>query len=73
MELYTGTFNWYQEIETVYRYARSEGHAKTLMTRHLAKKKGVLPSVTAGYFNGKNDNFKIERGVRNENRRSRIS
>jgi len=58
MELYTGTFNYYGEIETVYRYAKSKAQAKVLMTRHIAEKKGILPSVTAGYFKG--DNFKIE-------------
>lgn len=58
--LYTGTFNWHGEIETVYLYAKSERHAKALMTQHIARKKGVLPNVTTGYFDGSRDNFKVE-------------
>jgi len=61
--LYEGTFNWHGEIEVIYRYAKSEGQAKALMTRHIARKKDVLPSVTTGYFDGSQDNFRIEREV----------
>ena len=60
-ERYIGHFNWHGETSSMYTYAKSERQAWVLMCRRIAKQQGVLPSVTTGYFNGKKDNFKIER------------
>jgi len=62
--LFTGTFNYHGEVSVVYRYAKTERQAWGLMCRRLAKKYRVLPSVTTGYFNGSQDNFKIKKEVK---------
>ena len=63
-KLFTGTFNFHGETSVIYRYAKSERQAWSLMCRRLAKKHGVLPIVMTGYFNGEKNNYKVEREVK---------
>ena len=58
--LFEGTFNWYGETNIIYAYAKNKRQAWLVMCRRLAKKHGVLPSVTTGYFDGNHDNFKVK-------------
>ena len=58
---YKGTFNWHGEVLILYRHAPSEGQAFNFMTRALADQLAVHIGVVRGWFNGQQDNYKIER------------
>jgi len=59
--LYKGTFNWHGETLVLYKYAKSSGHALSLMITTLSSRLGYERNYVSNYFmNDKKDNYKME-------------
>jgi len=58
--LYKGLFNWYGEVNKMYRYAYNEDKAFSLFIQALSKKYGINRNTVRIYFTGKN-NHKIKK------------
>lgn len=62
--LFKGTFNWHGEVLTLYAHAATKRQAKTYMCSQIAKKVGITASKVRLYFSGKEENFRVEREVK---------
>jgi len=59
--LYLGQFNWYGEIFKVWKHAPNANKAYFLMIKELNQKIEVSAHRLRQYFNGDQDNYRIER------------
>lgn len=64
--LYRGQFNWYGEIFVIWKHAANWQKAFFLMIKEIAKTLGINEYRVRIYFNGNEDNYKIERKRKNE-------
>jgi len=56
--LYKGEFNWYNEVHTLYRHAKSKQHAFILMTRAISLALDISGYKVRNHFYNQN-NYKI--------------
>lgn len=60
-KLYKGTFNLNGQNMIFYRYAFSETQAKIMILNSIIEKSGLSRGVVLSAFDGRKDNFRIEK------------
>ena len=64
-QLYRGRFNYRHEVHILYCYATTERGAWSRFCHRLADKHLVEPRFVMGIFDGKSNNYKIEKEIKN--------
>ena len=60
-KLFFGKFNWHGEVHELWKHATNIQRAEFLMIKALSTRFNIAEYRVRQYFNGNQDNYKIER------------